>query len=120
MNTVKWIDYKPKEFEYNGKWVKNWFSNMVVYPIYLGDRVWPSVENYYQAMKTADRDVQEVIRAASPAGSKQLGKRVILRRNWEQIKESYMKRALSVKFAQETWHRLLTATGDDPIIEWNN
>lgn len=115
-----WVDHKPVRFEYNGKWIKNWFSNMVVDPIYIEARLWPSVENYYQAMKSTDRDVQEIIRAASPSRAKQLGKKVILRRDWEQIKESKMKHALSIKFSNKPWYGLLIATGDAQLIEWNN
>lgn len=115
-----WIDHKPVRFEYNGKWIKNWFSNMVVFPMYIEARLWPSIENYYQAMKTTDRDVQETIRAASPSGAKQLGKKVILRKDWEQIKEGKMKYALSLKFSMQPWYDLLMATGDTQLIEWNN
>lgn len=115
-----WIDHKPVRFEYNGKWIKNWFSNMVVDPIYIEARLWPSVENYYQAMKSTDRDVQEIIRAASPSGAKSLGKKVILRKDWEQIKESKMKHALSIKFSNMPWFDLLMATNDTQLIEWNN
>lgn len=120
MSKVFWMEFKPDHFIYNGKWISNWFSNMVIHPIYVEARLWPSVENYYQAMKTEERDIQEWIRNMNPSQSKREGRKLILRPDWEQIKESKMKHALDIKFAKQPWFDLLMATGDEPIIEWNN
>lgn len=121
MSQTNWIQHKPLIFEYNGKWIKNWFSNIAPSPIFVGSEwEWPSVENYYQAMKTEHMPTQEAIRQATPSQSKQMGKRVRLRPHWEDLKESFMKRALHSKFSQPPWFDLLMKTGDTPIIEWNN
>lgn len=122
MERTNWLEFKPAQFEYNGKWIKNWFSNMVPFPIFVGGEwEWPSVENYYQAMKTEDKYVQECIRISTPRQAKHMGKNIYsIRPNWPQMKEGFMKRALEVKFACSIWFNPLMATGDDMIIEWNN
>lgn len=116
-----WLEYKPQTFSYRGRWIDNWFSNMVPSKIFVGGELeWPSVENYYQAMKSEDPAVQETIRRLTPSQSKALGRRILLRPNWESLKEGYMKRALDIKFACSPWFDLLMDTGDSMIIEWNN
>lgn len=118
--TVNWLEHKPQEFEYNGKWIKNWFSNLVMAPINVDGTVWPSVENYYQAHKSINVDTIEQIRNLTPSKAKQMGKKVFIRPNWDLLKEHVMRKALEAKFAQRDWNKLLMATGDSPIIEWNN
>lgn len=119
-----WLQYKPERFEYRGKWIHNWFSNVAPSPIVLSTGqitdVWPSVENYYQAMKTEDMPTQEAIRMASPAESKRMGRKVHMRPDWDNIKKDVMMRALRVKFSLSPWYEALVGTGDQPIIEWNN
>lgn len=119
-----WSEFKPLRFEYLGKWVHNWFSNMSPASFMLSCEaiydLWPSVENYYQAMKTEHMPTQEAIRQANPFKAKQMGKRVHLRAGWPEIKEDVMMRALRAKFAQEPWNKLLMDTQDTQIIEWNN
>lgn len=117
-----WSEFRPRTFEYNGKWIKNWFSNMIPSPIFIGgsDWEWPSVENYYQAMKSEAPEIQQMIKEATPQMAKQLGKRIALRPDWELIKEDKMKYGLLIKFQQSPWYEALMATGDTQIIEWNN
>ncbi len=110
-------------FEYSGRWIKNWFSNMEPFDESL---VWDGVayrtpENLYQAMKTSDPVERARIAAMPPSQAKQAGKRVNLRPDWEQVKERYMEVALRHKFKSGTsWHRRLMDTGNDPIVEFNN
>jgi len=120
MSRTDWSEYKPLVFEYKGRWIKNWFSNMEPYNFFVGDSLWPSVENYYQAMKTEDRDLREKMRLMDPYQAKRIGRRIQLQPNWDKIKDSVMKRALHSKFSQPPWFGLLMASGDTPIVEWNN
>jgi predicted NAD-dependent protein-ADP-ribosyltransferase YbiA (DUF1768 family) len=81
-----------------------------------------TVENFYQAMKTAKDDLvmRRKIAAANPYAAKRLGRRVKLRAEWPQIRLAVMEYALQYKFAPgTTYHRRLMATGDQ-IVEWNN
>lgn len=121
MRTLKdWKEHRPKSFEFKGRFIKNWFSNMEPSPLPIGGHIWPSVENYFQAMKTFDKSEQAEILVATPQESKRLGRKVKLRPDWEQVKEKVMETALLVKFMQEPYKTLLIETGDSMIIEWNN
>jgi ribA/ribD-fused uncharacterized protein len=117
-----WSEYRPKQFEYNGKWIKNWFSNMALIPVTIDDVNYPSVENYYQSMKTFDKFERSKIEQTTPAGAKRLGRKIRnIRPDWEDIKYYIMKQSLIHKFTQhEDQKQLLLATNDDVIIEWNN
>ena len=105
--------------------IRNWFSNMrrLDKPlIYMGLVFW-YVENFFQAMKTTDPEMQAMIAALdSPYDAKQAGKQVKLRPGWkEKIQLRVMEFALRHKFQPGTsWHRMLMATGDTELIEWND
>lgn len=116
-----WKKHKPSNFNYKGRWILNWFSNMTLVDLYIDGKIWPSSENYFQAMKSLKEKDRERIRNLTPQDSKQEGKKVELRPDWEVIKEHVMIKALLVKFAPGTKQReLLDKTAPDPVIEWNN
>jgi ribA/ribD-fused uncharacterized protein len=120
-NTLNnWVEYRPKEFEYNGKWIRNWFSNMVLSAFQVNGIVWPSVENYYQAMKTLDQNKWIDIAVLTPSAAKKEGRALKLRPDWEDVKYDIMKDALRHKFSKPEWRDKLLATNTEVIIEWNN
>lgn len=108
------------KLQYKGKWVYNWFSNFEPIKVVVDGIVWPSLENYYQAQKTLNGKEREQFIYCSPSRSKQLGKRVKLRPDWEQVKYSIMEKALRIKFAPGTYsaNKLIATEGE--IVEWNN
>lgn len=117
-----WLAHKPEEFLYSGKWIRNWFSNFEPVNLWIEGRQWPSVENYYQAMKTNDPVIQEQIRCSSPSEAKRYGRKIKMNQfsDWESRKTGVMKQALMAKFQQDRWRKALLSTGTEPIIEWNN
>jgi ribA/ribD-fused uncharacterized protein len=115
-----WIQYRPDEFGYLGKWVKNWFSNMVVCPITIDGINYNSTENYFQAMKSPSREDHLRIAILAPNKSKHEGRKLQLPPNWDEIKYDVMCKALRVKFNLPGWKEELLATGDSVLIEWNN
>lgn len=115
-----WIEHKPATFEYKGGWIDNWFSNFAQVRLNISGEVWPSVENYYQAMKSTSPAYQHQVWLASPSQAKKLGRRANIRADWDEIKTEVMMTALAAKFSQEPWRSRLIATGTEPIIEWNN
>jgi ribA/ribD-fused uncharacterized protein len=89
----------------------------------LSDRLWgyPSMEHYFQAMKTLDQGERAKIRAAStPAQAKRRGRNVVLRDNWEEIKDEVMRVGLEHKFAVGTQlAEKLLDTGNEELVEGN-
>jgi ribA/ribD-fused uncharacterized protein len=84
---------------------------------------WATVEHAYQAAKTHDEDVKEMIRLAStPGKAKKLGndrKITIMRTDWDDIKDDVMLDLLRIKF-KDTWMREhLMETDDATLIEGN-
>jgi len=83
-----------------------------------------SIENYYQAMKCADRADREYIATLEPKKSKTELKnpKYKLREGWgTPMKLFYMRKGIDHKFRLDTtWGQQLLATGKEDIVEWNN
>jgi ribA/ribD-fused uncharacterized protein len=85
----------------------------------IDGQVWSTVEHYFQAMKSKDIDVQKMVRDCfSPSEAKKLGRNIILRSDWEEVKEKIMFRALLCKFLQSQYLQdLLLLTRDEHLVE---
>jgi len=101
---------------------RNWFSNFLPFdkPLVHQDISYPTVEHYYQAMKTFDLEYRKRISLCStPGQAKKLGRKAVLRKDWEKKKVNIMEQALKYKFNEgTTWHKRLTESVGD-LIEWN-
>jgi ribA/ribD-fused uncharacterized protein len=97
------------------------FSNFSPHPIYLKDKIWPTVEHYFQAQKFAGTQMEEQVRlASSPMEAAKMGRnrQYPLRPNWEAIKEEFMYEALIAKFTQHLdLRQKLLETGDAELVE---
>ena len=97
-------------------------SNFHWSPFTLEEKVWPTVEHYFQAQKfPADPDLQERVRSAKSAlSAKRLGrtKTTAFRSDWETVKDEVMEKGIKAKFQQNSVlaARLLD-TGDYWLIE---
>ncbi|MEE4661978.1 MAG: NADAR family protein, partial [Halieaceae bacterium] len=90
---------------------------------FLDDAQWPSVEHYFQAMKSLDGDWRERVRMAPhPRQARRLGRsrRAGLRKDWKQVRRVVMTRAVYIKCRThaEVAQRLL-ATGAARLVESN-
>lgn len=82
---------------------------------------YPTVEHFYQAMKTFDERDRKAIRLAdTPGQAKRMGRKVHMRPDWEIQKQSIMAYAVGRKFRlnPELGQKLLD-TGDRDLIEGN-
>jgi N-glycosidase YbiA len=96
------------------------FSNFSRHPIEIDGKVWPTSEHFYQAQKTLDPTIQEIIRRCStPRQAADLGRSIrFIRQDWEQIKYAIMKRDITVKVEQhQSIKDILLSTGDEYIAE---
>jgi ribA/ribD-fused uncharacterized protein len=93
------------------------------YPVVLQDNngiLYPTVEHLFQSAKTFNIDEKKMIAGVdTPTGAKKVGKKVKLRDDWEQIKDSIMFNALIGKFSYQELAIMLLSTGDQELIEGN-
>ena len=81
---------------------------------------WPSVEHAYQALKSNDPVTQRMIRMArTPGDAKKMGKLVVVRPDWEDVKVDVMRRLVWLKFENPFVRPLLLATEDAELVECN-
>lgn len=82
---------------------------------------YPSVEHAYQAAKTLDMKVREVISFIPSAGqAKRAGRKVKIRPGWDGMKVGVMKELVQKKFQDPELKTRLLNTGDRIIIEGND
>ena len=99
----------------------SFLSNFYRSTIIFEGMTYPSVEHAFQANKTLDLLRRNQIRNARSCGeAKRLGRSVILREDWEQIKIGLMEKLLKEKFANPNLKELLLKTGDANLIEGND
>jgi ribA/ribD-fused uncharacterized protein len=103
---------------FDGKYA--FLSNFFPSPIKDAGITYPTVEHYFQAMKSLDmQDRYKIAAAPSPGQAKRLGRKVSLRPNWNKIKDDIMYIALWEKFSDPVLRDALLATNDEELIEGN-
>jgi ribA/ribD-fused uncharacterized protein len=96
------------------------FSNFQPVKFKLENRVWPTVEHFFQAMKSTDpADWEKVRKLDTPGKAKRAGRKLKLRSDWDKVKEDFMMKGLRAKFAIKDHKQSLLSTGDEEIVEWN-
>ena len=99
---------------------KEWafLSNFYQSEIEFEGITYPTNEHFFQAMKTLDIDERRAIaNCRTPSQAKRMGRRVALRPDWEDVKESVMLEGLYLKFADEQLADWLLETGDEELVE---
>ncbi|MBO7423142.1 MAG: NADAR family protein [Oscillospiraceae bacterium] len=110
---------KPQSFV--GKW--EFLSNMYLSSVIIGDMVFPSAENAFQAMKCKTRAEMAEFQFITPYEAKKRGAKVELRSNWNEIRDKVMKKVLEAKFEDQELAIQLLETGDMYLCEknwWND
>jgi ribA/ribD-fused uncharacterized protein len=97
------------------------FSNFSRHGFVAGGQRWPTAEHYFQAQKFAGTPHEERIRRAStPKEAKRLGndRSVLLRRDWESVRDDVMRQAVLRKFeTHDDIRALLLGTVEEELIE---
>lgn len=89
--------------------------------VWYESMLFPTVEHAYQAAKTHNQEWRNVISsAATPGIAKKLGRKLILRADWEQVKLEVMESLLREKFSNPELRRQLLDTRDEVLIEGND
>jgi ribA/ribD-fused uncharacterized protein len=82
--------------------------------------VYGCVENAFQAAKVLDPDQRIVFRHVTASKAKRLGRKVVLRGDWEKVKVQIMKELLRQKFSYPLLAQQLLDTGDAILVEGND
>jgi len=103
---------------FRGKWTK--LGNYSTCVVFYEGHAYQSVEHAYQAQKSTDPAIQKMVRdQPTPATAKKLARSVILRPDWDSIKDQLMAELLRQKFSQEPERSILLSTGDQLLVEGN-
>ncbi len=109
--------------EFNGKSTKyKEFGTYHPVKLVIDDKIWPTVEHYFQAMKYPNNPAyqEEIRKAKTPAAAKKLGKSAekSIREDWNTTREEVMMTANRVKFgdAHPELKQLLISTGDALLL----
>ena len=96
-------------------------SNFYLSPITVGEITYPTVEHFYQAMKTENITLRKTIaESLTPAIAKRKGRHVLLRKGWEDAKNLYMMHGLILKFTiHPDLRNKLAMTAPQKLVEGN-
>ena len=105
-------------FEGEFRFLSNFYPSVVKWD----KKTYPTVEHAYQAAKTNIEKERSLIRKEpSPGRAKRLGKKVTLRKDWENIKLSVMHDLILQKFStDENLKQQLLSTGGCYLEETNS
>lgn len=115
--------------KFQGRW--HFLSNFYPCEIEHQGIKYPSVEHYYVAMKFDDEqlidgkyytpgDLRELIsKIKDPGQVKRFGRKVKLRKDWDNQKLKVMNWGVREKFKNDRLSELLLSTGDEELIEGN-
>ena len=85
------------------------------------DKWWPTSEHYFQAKKFKDIELEDKVRACkTPREAAALGRdrALPLRKDWEDVKDDIMRKAVYEKFTQnEDIKKLLLETDNEKLVE---
>jgi len=95
-------------------------SNFAPSEVYLYKKKYPTVEHAFQAAKcNTCKERTKIQHAKTPAQAKRLGKKVDLRKDWDDIKLKIMEDLLIQKFSNLEYRTKLKATRARTLIEGN-
>ena len=99
---------------FSGEWA--FLSNFYPSPLDWRGLLFPTVENAFQAAKTNDPDALRSFTEITPDKAAELGRLVMLRPDWEEVKLDIMAELLALKFEIPALRRRLLATGQAPLV----
>jgi ribA/ribD-fused uncharacterized protein len=112
MSAISTID------SFRGKYyfLSNFFPAEVTY----NGLTYQNNEAAFQAQKTYSKEERIEFTTLEPRDAKRRGRRVRLRKDWEQVKDRIMEEIVRAKFSQnEELKEQLLATGDAQLVEGN-
>jgi ribA/ribD-fused uncharacterized protein len=94
-------------------------SNFYPCLVFVDDTSYPCVENAYQASKTLNVPKRALFGLMTPGQAKRAGKKLLIRPDWNEVKESIMYKLLMQKFSMPWLREKLVATHGHSLVEGN-
>lgn len=95
-------------------------SNFYNTPVFFNGLLYKNSEAAYQAGKAKDPEQRNSFTTLSPKEAKKLGRKILIRDNWDSIKTDYMRDVIHAKFTQNIdLARKLVRTDNAELIEGN-
>ena len=112
------ITHMEKIDSFKGEY--RWLSNFHLCAIPYDDFTYSSTEAAYQAAKCLNSKDKLKFFPLSPSESKKLGRKILIREDWEQIKGHVMEEVVRIKFTlHPDLKQKLLDTGEKELIEGN-
>jgi ribA/ribD-fused uncharacterized protein len=112
-----------KRDAFSGKYafLSNFHPSRIIYPFMGEPCAYETVEHGYQAAKACNiKDHNYIAYAPHPGTAKFRGRKVVMRQDWDEIKDSIMLDLVRLKFmVHADLAQLLLDTGDNELIEYN-
>lgn len=113
---VRPVKLKIDKFDGQYAFLSNFYDSMICHEYIF----YPTVEHYFQAMKSTDLKTRKWIADAStPGEAKRRGRTIQLRLDWEEVKEQVMLDGLRLKFKIPAMREALLSTQSAELIEGN-
>ena len=107
-----------RHFDGDHEFLSNFAPNPAGILRYKGE-FYPTVEHFFQAMKTENKDLRHHIATVpTPGKAKRMGRRLALRADWQEIRDDVMLYALRHKFDSPLAYKLVE-TGEAKLVEGN-
>lgn len=98
----------------------SFLSNFYAAPLIYKNVLFPTVEHAFQAAKSKDpEDWDRFSQIVSPGTAKKEGRKLKLRKDWDEARLVIMKKLLDQKFSLEPLRFALVATGKSSIVHGN-
>ncbi|MBF0555554.1 MAG: NADAR family protein [Nitrospirae bacterium] len=106
---------RVKQFRGEYSFLSNFYASEIAYE----GLIYPSVENAFQAAKVLDNTKRVEFTTVKAGSAKKLGRKVLLRSDWNTARIIIMKELLIIKFSQEPLRSMLLSTGNAILEEGN-
>lgn len=105
--------------EFKGEY--SFLNNYYLHEINYDGIIYPTNEHAFQAAKTLDLKTRiEISNCATPGQAKEMGNKITLRKDWEEIKSDVMEELCRLKFADPYLKNKLISTQYCYLIEGNH
>lgn len=113
---IKPVKLKIDKFDGQYAFLSNFYDSMICHEYVF----YPTVEHYFQAMKSTDLKTRKWIAdAPTPGEAKRRGRTIQLRPDWEEVKEQVMLDGLRLKFKIPALREKLLETRSSELVEGN-